>query len=199
MNTKRGRTGGGFPAPVALVDSQGQQITDVVPSIVTTEVDHWLIHKGVAFQHADVHMVTKSGGANNILEYIFQNTNVEKEVHLTEMHVESLVGEGVLEFFRGVTSDDMGTPEPMNNKNHKSANTSLLTLGHTPTNVATPTDALRTWFITSDKKQAGTSGRGIDEFVIAENVKYLIRYTNNSTTTDDNVVVVFSDLEVGQL
>lgn len=184
------------PLPVNLYAANGSVISDVVPSMVTTEVDHWLIHIGVAFTHGDVHTVVKSGGT---LNYILMNTNVGQEVHLNEIHVESLVGEGKLELFLDVTSDDMGTPEALTNKNFKSLKTSLLTLGHTPTNLVTPTPAMRTWYVSSAKKEAGTLGRGIDEFILDENVKYLLRYTNNSTTTDDAISIIISTLEVGQI
>ena len=184
---------------VLLTDSRGEHVEDIVPAIVVTDLDHWLIHKGVSFEHADVHMIPKVGAGTNVLEYIFHNTNTGKEVHLNEIHVESEVGDGTLEFFSEVTSDDMGTPEAMLNRNFKSPHTSLLTLGHTPTNVVTPNPAIRTWKITSAKKEVGTSGLGIDEYVLDENVKYLVRYTNTSSTTDDNATVLFSTLEPGLL
>lgn len=196
-NILRGLLGKGKPKPFGLVDRLGKQIADIVASMPTTELDHYLIHMGVSFLHSDEHTVASGGGT---FEFIIQ-TDADTEVHLAHIHVTSTQGAGKLQLFRGVTSDDLGTPEEMLNKNHLSDKTSVLSCGHTPTNVsvAAVPKPLETWLVTGGKHSGGETSAGHDEYVLAQNEKYLLRFTNNSGGTADVITIDVGSLEIGQL
>lgn len=178
---------------MVLTMPDGTIISDVVPSLPVTEIDHYLIHLGVSYLHSSPHIVGATGGT---LEQIFQ-TGITA-VHLGHMHITSLLGDGKLELFKNVTSDDMGTPEVFVNKNFGSSNVSSCTIGHTPTNSATPTPAVETWLVTGGKHSGGEQTGGHDEYVLENNTKYMLRYTNNAGQAD-SIVLDIGILEVGQM
>ena len=188
------------PFPFALFDSEGNQITDVIPSLVSTEVDHWLIHMGVAFEHSAFHTVPANGG---VLDHIMVNTT-DLPVHLSAFLITSTQGDATLTFYQGVTSDDLGDPVALHNKHFDSPNTATLTVGHgdaiTPiANLVVPAGTERKCFLlTGAKKEGGTLPSGIDEFILKKDEKCLLRYVNNSNT-DDVIVMDIGTLDVGLL
>ena len=178
---------------VVMTTPNGDIISDVVPSMVITEVDHWLIHMGVSYLHSSPHTVGATGGT---LDQIFQTGATA--VHLGHMHITSTQGDGRLELFKNVTSDNMGTAEVFQNKNFGSANVSSCTIGHTPLNPVTPTAAVETWLVTGGKHSGGEQTGGHDEYVLETNTKYMLRFTNNAGQADP-IVLDIGVLEVGQL
>ena len=177
---------------VVLTDLNGTIISDVVPSVVVTEIDHYIIHKGCSFIFSD--SFTIAAGAT--LSFIMLNPTTE-DVHLKTFVVTSSQANAEVFLYNGSTSDDMGTPLTFYNQNFSSVKTTNTQLGHTPTNLVNPAH-VQHFLITGTKQSGGLADSGVEEYVLAQNSKVVLGITNNSGQPDV-VDVKIAVLDVGQL
>ena len=178
---------------IALFDQFGNQIADSVGhSIVTTEIDHYLIHIGKSFVHSEA--VNVLAGA--VHDELLVNTT-DSEVHLKSFEYTSTQANAEVILYKGVTTSDDGTPNILLDKNFRTNNTcsSILTTDPVITDLGTQVEH---FLITGSKQIGGTGGSGDEEYVIKKNEKVLIRYRNNSSSTD-TISMKTILLEVGVL
>lgn len=180
---------------VTLVDDNGTPVNDVVPSIVTTEIDHYIIHKGRSFIYSDVLMATSGGGTRDIL---LVNTTAD-EIHLKDFTFTSTQGEAEVFLYFDVTTDDLGTPITFKRKNRNSPNTPTITAGLDPTNPVFNESHTQHFLLVGGKKSGGLAESGVEEYVMKQNEKCVLRYINNSVGTNDNFNVTVTTLDVGLL
>ena len=187
------------PQPVIIMDLNGDQISDVVPAVVTTEIDHWIIHLGLSFIASEVlkdaSAVTAAGG---IADFIIVNTTAF-EVHLKDFEFKSTEGDAELIFYKGVTTSDDGAAIALNNKNFNSDFTSDATIELDPTtvNIGSATH-IQHFDLTGGKKEGGLAGSGVEEYVLKQNEKCLLRYINNAPNAD-RVSYKLTALNVGRI
>lgn len=179
---------------VVNLDARGAIISDVVPSSVMTEIDHYIIHKGLAFLSSDSISVASAGTA----DFVISNTTAT-EVHLKDFDFTSTEGDATLVFYKGVTANADGTLLPMNNKHFDSVNTSTASVRLNPTgvNIGAATQILH-FGLVGGKKSGGLAASGSEEFVLKQNEKCLLRYTNNAAGAD-GVSYKITTLDVGAL
>ena len=177
---------------VTLVDENGVPVNDVVPSIVTTEIDHYIIHKGCSFIFSD--SFTIAAGAT--LSFIMLN-DTALDVHLKTFVVTSSQANAEVFLYNGSTSDDMGTSLTFHNQNFSSVKTTNVQLGHTPANLVNPAH-VQHFLITGTKQSGGLADSGVEEYVMAQNSKVVLAVQNNSGQPDV-VDVKIAVLDVGQL
>ena len=173
------------PFPMAIMDQSGRQISDVVPSLPVTSIDHYMIHLGHAYVHSDIHTIPAIGAGTNIQEYIIVNTT-DLEVHLRGMNMVSTQGNALVELFHGVSTVTDGDAALLHNKNFDSLNTATATLTENPTGLAGDIAANLAYILllVGGKSSGGVLNTDDDEVVLKKDEKVLLRITNNSNQAD---------------
>ena len=180
---------------VVVMDNAGNIIADSVGrSLVITEIDHYIIHRGASFLASDTISVASAGTA----DFVISNTTTT-EVHLKDFNFTSTEGDATIVFYKGVTANADGTLLGLNDKNFITANSSVATMRLDPTgvNIGAATQILHI-SLTGGKKVGGTAASGSEEFVLKQNEKCLLRYTNNAVAAD-TVSYTTTLLDVGAL
>ena len=183
------------PVPSGVVDTFGNSTADSVGhSSVITEIDHYIIHRGAAFLASDTISVASAGTA----DFVISNTTAV-EVHLKDFQFTSTEGDATLIFYKGVTANVDGTLVPLNDKNFITDNTSTATIRLDPTavNIGAATQILH-FGLVGGKKSGGLAASGSEEFVLKQNEKCLLRYTNNAAGAD-TISYTITTLDVGAL
>ena len=176
---------------VSLKSSDGIIIEDVVPSIVTTEIDHWMTHMGASYTVSD----TLSIAAGATYGFLVKNT-VDTGTHMTRFEFHSTEGDASIAFYEGSAIGSNGsevTPRNNNRNYSDSANVQVF--------INTSTTALGTQLehdIITGGKQSGGSGGDVEEWVFKQYTAYTFSYTNNSGQADV-ISYHFDFLEVGLL
>lgn len=185
--------------PVQIYSNGGIPISDVVPSVVITEIDHWLIHLGLSFIGSDTLKgldVVPSGGG--IADFTIVNPTAF-EVHLKDFEFTSTEGDAELIFYRNVTSSGDGSSVPLNNKNFNSDIISDAVAQLRPTTVSTVgATHIQHFGLVGGKKSGGLAGSGVEEYVLKQNEVCLLRYINNAVN-DDAVSYKLTTLNVGRI
>lgn len=183
------------PMPSGVVDTFGNMTTDSVGhSSVVTEIDHYIIHRGASFLASDTISVASAGTA----DFVISNTTAI-EVHLKDFQFTSTEGNATLIFYKGITANVDGTLIPLNDKNFITDNASTATIRLDPTgvNVGAAMQILH-FGLVGGKKSGGTAASGSEEFVLKQNEKCLLRYTNNAAGADV-ISYTITTLDVGAL
>lgn len=183
------------PMPSGIVDTFGNSTADSVGhSYVITEIDHYIIHRGAAFIASDTISVAAAANA----DFIISNTTAT-EVHLKDFQFTSTEGNANLIFYKGATANADGTLLTLNDKNFITANTSIATIRLNPTgvNIGAATQIVH-FGLVGGKKTGGTAASGSEEFVLKQNEKCLLRYTNNAVGADV-ISYTITTLDVGAL
>lgn len=162
---------------VVLRTSTGETIEDILPSIVTTSIDHWIVHMGASYTASD----TLSVPAGATYEFYIRN-NVSTGTHMTTYSFVSTQGDAAIDFYEGGTVAFNGaTSVPRNNNRNYSDSAEVEVF----TNASTTALGLQLEHdIIIGGKQAGGSGGSVDEWVLNQNTIYIIRYINNSGQAD---------------
>lgn len=181
-------TGG---ADVSIKTSSGIIIEDILPSMVITTIDHWLVHMGVSYTASD----TLSVPAGATYEFYLRN-NVSTGTHMTTYSFVSTQGDAAIDFYEESTVAFNGaTSIPRNNNRTYSDSAEVEVF----TNASTTALGLQLEHdIIIGGKQAGGSGGSVDEWVLNQNTNYVIRYINNSGQAD-MISYHFDFLEVNLL
>ena len=181
------------PLPVSILDAFNNIISDSVGhSLVTTEIDHYLIHLGKSFIHSEKVEVVGSAFHDHLLV----NTT-DSEVHIKSFLYTSTQADAEVILYKGVTTSADGTPGVLLDKNFRTNNTCSAVLTTAPA-VADLGTQVEHALVTGNKQTGGNVSSGDEEYVIKKNEKVLIRYTNNSASTD-TVSMKLILLEVGVL
>lgn len=171
--------------------SDGSVIEDILPSIVTTEVDHWMTHMGASYTSSD----TLSVAAGGVYEFLIKNT-VGIGTHMTRFEFHSTQGDASIVFYEGSTVADNGTEVTPRNNNRTytdSSNVQVFTNAST-----TALGAQLEHDIITGGKKSGGQGSDVNEWILDQNTNYIITYTNNSGQADV-ISYHFDFLEVGLL
>jgi hypothetical protein len=176
---------------VSLKSSDGVIIEDVIPSIVTTELDHWMTHMGAAYTSSD----TISIPAGATYKFLMKNI-VDAKTHMARFSFNSTQADAAIAFYEGSTVGDNGTEITPRNNNRNFADASNVQVF-----INASTSALGTQLehdIITGSKQVGGSGGDVDEWIFKQYTTYVITYTNNSGSADV-ISYHFDFLEVGLL
>lgn len=181
-------TGG---ADVSIKTSGGTVIEDILPSIVTTEIDHWITHMGAAYTASD----TLSVGAGVTYEFLVKNT-VNTGTHMTDFEFHSTQGDASISFYEGSTVASDGDEITPRNNNRTYSDISNVQVF---TNASTTALGLQLEHdIITGGKHSGGRGGDVREWVLAQSTAYIIAYTNNAGQADI-ISYHFDFLEVGLL
>lgn len=165
---------------VALADHNGGLITDSIGhSIVTTDIDHYLIHAGKTWVASNI--VTVAG--TTAFDILVTNISTY-EIHIKDFLFSSQLATASLVIYSTPTVSGNGIPQVLRNKNFShQVDTPLgaLYISPTVTSVGAPLEYFQ--FVGS-KQSGGTVQGGGDEWVLPANGKLLFRYTNNAAQTD---------------
>ena len=171
---------------------------DVVPSITVTDIDHKLIHLGLAFIASEVLKGAAAIPSGGTADFVIVNPTAF-EVHLKDFEFKSTEGNAELIFYKGVTSSDDGSSVPLNNKHFDSLNTSDAIMQLDPTTVSiVGATHIQHFELTGGKKIGGLAGSGVEEYVLKQNEKCLLRYTNNAVSSD-TVDYKLTALNIGRM
>lgn len=176
---------------VSLKSSDGIIIEDVVPSIVTTEIDHWMTHMGTSYTSSD----TISVGAGDTYKFLIKNI-VDTGTHMTTFEFHSTEGDASIAFYEGSTVADNGTEVTPKNNNRQYADASSVQVFINISTTASGTQLEHD--IITGGKQSGGSGGDVEEWIFKQYTAYTLTYTNNSGSADV-VSYHFDFLEVGLL
>ena len=182
-----------------ILDQFGNIIADTVgQSLVITDIDHYLIHKGLSFIYSDTLTVPATGSGTNVANFIILNTTVD-EVHLKAFSFSSAQADAEIILYHGTTDNDDGTPIIPHNKNFISTNTSTASIDLNPTGIVTPVGSqVQHFILTGGKHSGGLADSGAEEYVMKQNEKVLLRYTNNAAQSD-TVSFTITTLDVGKM
>ena len=176
---------------ISIKTSSGVVIEDVVPSIVTTEIDHWMTHMGVKYTSSDT--ISVASGA--VYEFLIKNT-VSTGTHMTLFELHSTQADAMIAFYEGSTVADNGTEVTPRNNNRVYPDASEVQVFTNASTTALGTELEHD--IITGGKQSGGSGGDVNEWVLSQSTNYIITYTNNSGQADI-VSYHFDFLEVGLL
>ena len=180
------------PMPSKIVDVNGAHISDVVPALVTTDIDHYIIHVGRAFIYSETFAVAATGGADTA-NFVISNTAAD-EVHLKSFSFTSTQGNAEIYLYKATTSNEDGTLADIYNMNFVSTNTSTASIRMNPTGVVAGTHIAH-FLLVGGKHQGGTTESGSEEIVIKQNEKVLIQYVNNAAQADTySFKIIFLDV-----
>ena len=189
------------PLPVGIFDQYGNQIADSVGrSLVITDIDHYIIHRGCSFLASDTITVAPLGSAPaNRADFVIHNST-EIEVHLKDFAFTSTAGDAEIILYHQITADADGTLINIHNKNFVSTKTSTATMRLDPSNVVigAAEHQVQHFLITGGKHTGGLADSGAEEYVIKQDEKILLRYINNSNG-EDKFSYKVSFLDVGKL
>lgn len=139
------------------------------------QYDHHEIHGGRAFVYCEQNTLGNEGTRDILLV----TPNTTRWSHLTFGFRSS--GEANFVFYEGTTTSDDGTAVTPMNRNRNSDHTAGMLVYHTPT-----VSAVGTQLCTRHFGAGRTPGeeRGISEWVLRQNTKYLIRVTSEAASND---------------
>jgi hypothetical protein len=168
---------------VKVVDSSGNIYQDAIIShcMPTVDINHYFTHAGATFSNSDT---------DTVLQATFKDfliiTPAVSESHLITFHMTSTQANAEVVIYEAPTTTANGTALTLFNKNRKSAKTAETLIYQDPT----VTGGSEGTQLDHDLIVGGKQGGGLDfsetgeEWVLAANTKYLIRYNNNSNQDD---------------
>lgn len=177
-----------------ILDQFGNPVTDSIGhSIVVTEIDHYLVHRGVSYIYSGFTTVA----ANGVKEWLLVNTT-DSEVHLKYFKLTSKLADGKFEMFHAVTTTANGSALVLHNKNFTSPNLSQSALTVDPT-VTAANHLVQGFLLLGGKHEGGSETTGAAEYILAQNEDILFRYTNASNSQVDDLELTVETLGVGQI
>ena len=145
-------------------------------SLQTIDYSHHEVHSGSAYTF-DRNVELANGATTDIL---LITPNTTKWAHfLYELDVEA---EATFTIYEAATAT-AGTAVTVTNRNRNVTNPATVTVSHTPTGITTGSTTIRVHHLGAGKSLGG-GARGVHEFVLKQNTKYLIRITNLTTSTN---------------
>ncbi len=155
----------------AQVHTSGQNKFDgSTGSQFTIDYAHHEIHSGSHYFYDDTHVILR---ADSIIHLIV-TPNTDKFAHLI-FSVGSTGGQTLVEMYEAPTVSNVGTPEPVFNRNRNYPDTPTTLLYETPTFSAHGVRIDRATYGTTYKKSIGGGGRSSSELVLKKNTMYLFR------------------------
>jgi len=130
---------------------------------------HHEVHAGTHYFYDDTHLLTKNTG----IVHLIKTPDTNRSAHFL-MAVGATGGQTLVEVFEGPTVSNVGTPEPVFNRNRNFPDNNTTLLYETPTYSASGVRIGRATYGTRDKKSAGGGDRGESEIVLKRNTLYLI-------------------------
>lgn len=166
------------PGPdVGIKVSDGTIVQDIIPSIVVTDVDHWIAHQGAAYIVSDAITV----GATDNYEFLFRNLTSDG-THLVHFTFTSTQGDAEITLYENSTVAFVGVTSLPHNANRNYADVSEVIVFTNTSTTAFGTQLEHD--IITGGKQSGGSGGSTHEWVLAEDKNYVINYVNNSAQAD---------------
>lgn len=150
--------------------------TGVLPSISFT---HHNIHDGDTFSYSEVTDVPNAAVRDVLI--VTPNTT-----HWAHLYVEVMTeAEADYKFYEGtVTTGDGTACSEINRNRNLTAVTATTVITHTPTVAGGAEGTLLEWKHWGTGKGVGGAGRDIEEWVLKQGTKYLIRVTNATTSAN---------------
>jgi len=146
-------------------------------TLQTIDYSHHEVHSGSAFLVWDRKDLSNAA----VQDYSIVTPNTTKWPHLIlEITSEA---EACVQLYEVPTLSADGTPFTAYNKNRNSAKVATTIVNDTPAVTATGTTIIfeDQW---GSGKQVGGGSRGVEEFILKQNTKYLIRITNLTTSSN---------------
>lgn len=153
-------------------------LDEITGALITTTHPHNEIHKGEMFVYCEVTDLAQDAQRDVLI------STGDRYVHIVNTTVTE--AEAEYPFFEGVTASNNGTGVTAYNRNRNSLTTPTNSLFHTPTISNTGTTlCMKHW---GSGKGSGGDDRGVNEWVLKPNTKYLIRITNFSQTANHTTI-----------
>lgn len=146
--------------------------------------EHSKIHDGVGYQCTIKLTVVKSTSA----EILLVNPSLNFP-HLRNFSVKASSAPGTVDLYKGTTVSANGTAQAIKNCNNNSSNVPDLAIYLSPTITANG-EEIDADLILGDKTTGGNIKEVVQEWILAQNTNYLLRYTNTSTL-DANIIIKF--------
>lgn len=160
-----------------LPENQDGTITGIViPSRVSTNIDHFLRHQAKSYNVVDVATVNGSSTF-----YFYFKVTAGKEIHMWEFNIESTQGSADIYLYEGGTVTVNGTALTPRNHNRYGTD-SLGMVFYTGSTVTVDGTQLQRMMITAGKQSGGNQAS--DETILKDNTVYLVKYVNNSASND---------------
>ena len=167
-----------FRSKISDTVSRPVRVDSATHVLETIEYEHHEIHSGSSYT-ADRNVELSSSANMDILLVTPVSTKWPHMFYEIESQAESL-----FTLYESPTAT-AGTAIPAINRNRNVTKPATMTLSHTPTSITTGSTILRQHHLGAGKSFGG-GARGVHEFVLKGNTKYLIRITN--LTVSDNWV-----------
>ncbi len=175
--------GGGVPNPLDInmrgyndTNWQPVGLDEITRSLNYLDHSHHEVHEGDAYTYCEQN--TLNADATRDLLIVTPDTGVWG--HFLWRIRGS--GEASMALYEGTTTSNDGTGVTEVNRNRNSANTSDLVVTHTPTITGVGTVICMQHFGSSQK--AGGEERAVNEFILKQNTKYLLRVTSEAASND---------------
>jgi hypothetical protein len=151
---------------------------DINGSVITTEIDHWIVHKGASYTVSGFVTVP----ASDVKYFQIKNTT-SGGTHLRGFHFVSTQGNAKIEIYEGTTVTSDGEALTVINQNRNFVNGAEVAVFK---NTSTSADGT---FLTGDllvgSKQSGGALNQEVEWILKEDIIYTFKYTNIATSNDD--------------
>lgn len=144
-------------------------------SLQVIDYAHHEIHAGSHYFYDDTHSLAK----NASIMHLLVTPDTTKWAHLA-FAVGSTGGQILVEMFEGPTVSNVGTIEPMFNRNRNFPDTPTTLLYETPTVSADGLRIDRATYGTTEKKSIGGGDRSNSEIVLKQNTMYLFRISEQN-------------------
>ena len=156
---------------------QAARMDKYTRSIQTIEYEHHEIHAGSSFTCS--YDAEIANGAN--LDLLIVTPNTTSWAHLTyEIDVEL---ETQMYLYEAPTATAAANPVVAYNRDRNNITAATVVVTHTPTGITPGTTIIRSHHLGSGK-QWGGGARGVHEFILKQNTKYLFRLTNATVSNN---------------
>ena len=171
---------------VEQTDSAGKDATELLASSVRNiSVPHARIHDGLGFHVT--HKAAAVAGSGGTFDILLKNPTTSNEPHFRYI-IQSTGSPADIVLYKDTAVSADGTTIPVFNVKMSSANTSNMTVFHTPTVTDVGTIFETNFIPTAGVGAAAAGGTGsspIEEWILDDEKNYLIRITNNHSQAQD--------------
>ena len=151
--------------------------------IATIDYAHQKVHEGSHYNYRDYYMLSK----NTDKEFLLVTPAIQKEGHLI-LGFDATTSTIIVELFEDATFSNIGTIEPVINRNRNSNKTNTILLYEDPV-IITDGLELASGIFGAGKKSNGDADRDTQEIILKQNTTYLIRITEtNIQNTNINIL-----------
>lgn len=150
------------------------RVDDISRALRTIIPEHYKIHQGLAFLHADNHTIAATGSHNHLFQ-----TDSGAYIHMRVMNLSVTGGPFTMRFFEDAVVSSVGAPLTAFNLNRNSVSSSGISAFHSPV-VSSYGLELPTMLIPGGKLEGGFSIYGEIEYVLKPGANYIINLVSGS-------------------